>query len=195
MPVSGNRYLTQSEMEENATYIWQQLEPDGWTLNAVAGMLGNMQSESTINPGIWQNLDPTNPENGFGLVQWTPSTKYTGWCLEQGLDPSDMDSALARITYELNTGQQYYQTTQYPLSFSEFKVSTESPNYLGMAFLYNYERPADYNQPWRGTQAEEWYSFLSGGSGPGPGPGPGPYIPPKSKWIYWLKPYKNYLGV
>ena len=51
----GNTYnssntLTMSQMEINATYIWSALSYQGWTLNAVAGMLGNMQSESAINP-------------------------------------------------------------------------------------------------------------------------------------------------
>lgn len=51
----GNTYdssqaLTQSQMEVNATYIWAYLRQQGWTMNAVAGILGNMQSESSINP-------------------------------------------------------------------------------------------------------------------------------------------------
>lgn len=40
----GNTYntsntLTQSQMELNATYIWNYLRNQGWTMNAVAGML------------------------------------------------------------------------------------------------------------------------------------------------------------
>ena len=31
-----------------------------------------------------------------------------------------------------------------------------------MAFLANYERPLDPNQPIRGAQAQEWYEFLGG---------------------------------
>lgn len=51
----GNTYdssqaLTRSQMEVNATYIWAYLRQLGWTMNAVAGLLGNMQSESSINP-------------------------------------------------------------------------------------------------------------------------------------------------
>ena len=51
----GNTYnssntLTMEQMKVNATYIWNYLREQGWTLNAVAGMLGNMQSESSINP-------------------------------------------------------------------------------------------------------------------------------------------------
>lgn len=51
----GNTYdssqvLTRSQMEVNATYIWAYLRQQGWTMNAVAGILGNIQSESSINP-------------------------------------------------------------------------------------------------------------------------------------------------
>ena len=51
----GNTYdssqsLTLEQEKINATYIWNALQAQGWTLNAVAGMLGNMQSESAINP-------------------------------------------------------------------------------------------------------------------------------------------------
>lgn len=51
----GNTYnssntMVQSQMEVNATYIWSYLYNEGWTKEAVAGMLGNMQSESAINP-------------------------------------------------------------------------------------------------------------------------------------------------
>lgn len=169
-PISANRYLTLSEMQINAKYIAWYLLQRGWTLNAIVGMLGNFQTESTINPGIWQNL-AVNVGPAFGLVQWDPFTKYTNWCDENGLDPADMDSALKRIEWELANGQQYYPTASYPETFAEFKTSTKSPTYLAMAFLANYERPADPNQPARGTQAEYWYTYLSGidfsGSGSG----------------------------
>ena len=159
--VTGNRYLTQAEMTTNAKYIWNYLGSRGWSKNAVAGMLGNMQTESTINPGIWEGLNSgTGP--GFGLVQWTPYTKYTEWCADRGLDPSAMDSALKRIEYELDNGLQYYPTDSYPLTFAQFKVSTQTPEYLAQVFLHNYERPADSNQPNRSTQARAWYNVLEG---------------------------------
>lgn len=168
--VSANRYLTKTEMKLNASYVFNFLSARGWSINAICGMLGNMQTESNINPGIWENLDPSDVTRGFGLVQWTPSTKYTSWCAERGLDPTHMDSALLRIEYELGNGIQYYATDEYPLSFAEFKVSTAHPSYLAMAFLHNYERPADLNQPKRGTQAYEWYEYLTGGEVPTPPP-------------------------
>lgn len=166
----GNTYdssntLTMEQMQVNAEYIWRALQNQGWTLNAVAGMLGNMQSESAINPGRWESDsvggDPTS--HGYGLVQWTPYTKYTDWATSNGwLDPSVMDGNLARINYEVANNLQWIPTQSYNYSFSDFKTSTDTPYNLGLAFLANYERPADPNQPIRGNQAEYWYEYLGG---------------------------------
>ena len=38
--------MTQSEMEQNATEIYNQLRGYGWTLNAICAVLGNMQQKS-----------------------------------------------------------------------------------------------------------------------------------------------------
>ena len=160
-PVSGNRFLSRAEMETNARYIWNYLGSRGWTMEAVAGMLGNMETESTINPGIWESLNSGNTSGGFGLVQWTPATKLINWANGEGLDYTAMDTQLQRIEYELENGVQYYPTASYPETFSQFKTSTKDPYYLGMAFLANYERPLVSNQPARGLQAEAWYEFLS----------------------------------
>lgn len=160
-PISGNRYLTQAEMENNARYIWNYLGSRGWSMNAIAGMLGNMQTESSINPGIWESLESGNTSGGFGLVQWTPASKLIGWANQNGLEYDAMDTQLQRIEYELANGLQYYPTDSYPETFEQFKTSTKDPYYLGMAFLANYERPAVSNQPARGRQAQAWYEFLS----------------------------------
>lgn len=158
-PISGNRYLTESEMQTNAKYIYWYLSARGWSAPAIAALLGNMEAESTINPGIWEGLDEGDTAQGFGLVQWTPATKYLNWCEENDLEPSEMDSALKRIEYELANGLQYIETNAYPLSFAEFKVSTKSAYYLGMAFVTNYERPREITEA-RGKNAEKWYAFL-----------------------------------
>lgn len=159
--ISGNRYLSMNEMTTNAQEIMNQLTSRGWTKNAVAGMLGNMQSESTINPGIWESLSP-NVNRGFGLVQWTPATKLISWAGGQGLDYTSGDVQLQRIDWELANNQQWAATSQYPMSFQEFKVSTLTPEYLAQVFLRNYERPLNPNQPIRSTQARYWYDNIEG---------------------------------
>lgn len=92
-------------------------------------------------------------------MQWTPYTKYTEWVSG---DPSTMDNNLSRIIYELENNIQWMPTSAYNFSFEEFSKSELTPYELGLAFLANYERPADPNQPQRGTQAEFWFEFLGG---------------------------------
>jgi len=167
--VGGNRYLSMDEMKINAEYIMGYFLSKGWTKNAVAGMLGNMQTESTINPGIWQSMDAGNMSMGYGLVQWTPASKYINWAQGNGKDYTHIDSQLARIDYEIDNGIQWISTSAYPLSFQEFRVSNETPEYLAQAFIRNYERPADQTQPVRSTQARYWYDNTTGEGGGGVG--------------------------
>lgn len=158
------------QQQTNAFYIHTYLRARGWTTNAIAGMLGNMQVESSINPGRWQNDDVGNYELGYGLVQWTPPTKYTNWCTENGYDdPSEMDNALNRIIYELASGLQWIPTNSYNMSFGEFATSNLSPSELAKVFLLNYERPADQStsaQNYRGGLANSWYLYLTGSEPP-----------------------------
>lgn len=73
-----------------------------------------------------------------------------------------MDANLYRIIYEVENNIQWIATSTYNYSFYEFTQSTDTPYNLALAFLANYERPADPNQPARGTQAEYWYEYLGG---------------------------------
>ena len=174
--ISGNRYLSQSEMENNAQIIYYYFISRGWTINAIAAMCGNMQVESTINPGLWEGLSPYN--GGYGLVQWTPYIKYSNWA---GNDwDSDHDLQLDRIQYELLNGLQwdsargdnesgsntFYQT------FQDFTQSTLTPSILANQWCYKYEYPATRPQPIRGTYADQWYQFFSGLPPTPPGPSP-----------------------
>lgn len=156
--ISGNFYLSLEEMQNNAVLIWNYFRSQGWTINAVSAMLGNMQSESTINPGIWENQDQF--VGGYGLVQWTPYTNYSLWAGSGWEDNGPKECE--RIVWELNNGVQWYPTEKYPMTFEEFSQSTRPVGFLAQVFLYNYERPDDLNQPWRSTQAEYWFEFLGG---------------------------------
>lgn len=162
----GNDYntsntLNQSQMEVNATYLYNALTSRGWSINAIAGILGNMQAESSINPGRWQgNNVGVGP--AYGIVQWDPFTKYTNWALNQGLDPSEMDSNLSRIDYEIANNLQWIPTSQYNFSFQEFTTSNETPEYLASAFLKNYERAGVEVEEQRRTNARAWYEYLGG---------------------------------
>lgn len=166
-PDATSRYLTNDEMKNNAKCFYGTMKIlYGWTLNACCGALGNIESESGINPNMWEGLDknyhPVQTE-GYGLVQWTPYTNITTWIAAKGKTGQYQeygDLQCEKLSEEVKDGSQWIPVASYPMSFEEFTKSTQSPEYLANVFLRNYERPANINQPIRGTQAKAWYDFL-----------------------------------
>lgn len=167
--IKGNRYLGTGEMQNNAQIIFTTLLGFGWTVEAIAGAMGNFQKESTVNPGIWQNLNPNNPALGWGLAQWTPSTNYTDWAAANGYAPDDGDKQLIWID-TLSNVDQYYPTDDYPETWEEYIHSTKEPEYLAYAWMNNWERPKDRNQPERKEYARYWYEWWLGEYIPPPNP-------------------------
>ena len=189
--IYGNRYLSQSEMENNATIIYYELKSRGWGKNAIAGILGNMQQESTINPACWQSLDYGNTSLGYGLVQWTPSTNYTNWANANGYDITNGNYQLKWIDELTVSEGQWISTSAYPISFANYKVCTESVEYCVTAFLKNFERAGTEKLEERITYGNYWYAFIQ--SLPSGGGTITPTPPPDTpKWI--KKPhYKFFL--
>ena len=149
-------------------------------------MLGNMQAESAINPGRWQSDRVGNMSGGYGLVQWTPATKYINW-IGVSNDPSTMDNNLSRIKWEAVNNKQWRKSKQYPISFKEFKSSTASVEYLAGAFLYNYERPAKYNLAPRVRNALYRWDYLGGVTPP-------PEDETKKRkfpWVLYARKFRN----
>lgn len=164
--ITGNRYLTDEEMTNNAYMFFYAMSGYGWTLSAIAGALGNIQSESGINPGIWQNLYE-HPENGYGLVQWTPSTNYTNWATENGYAIDDGEGQCYWIANETVAQGQWIPTDLYPISFANYTSSEDSPEWCASAFLRNFERPASFDtETTRQQQARAWYNLLQNAPGP-----------------------------
>lgn len=181
--IAGNRYLNEQEMQHNAQIIYSILTSNGWTINSISALLGNMESESNINPGIWENL--TEFSGGYGLVQWTPYTKYSEWA---GVGwENNGDKECERIQYEVDNniqwfGNQYAPITTPPLSFYEFTQSTESVGTLASYFLWYYEHASNTDPTERISQAEKWYTFLTGVT-----PTPTPTNKSKLPLYYYLR--------
>lgn len=186
-----SRPLTDEEMKNNAKCFYGTMNIlYGWTLNACCGVLGNMQSESTISPCRWER-DTPYPQpvssRGYGLVQWTPYTKVLNWLRENGfLIQNFGDGECARMNYEVATNTQWIATSAYPESFKEFTQSKGNPYDLAIEFLANYERPADPYQPIRGTQAKQWYQYLKDWKPVLPGSEEPEQEKKKSKWIFYM---------
>lgn len=174
--IAGNRYLNQSEMENNAQIIYYYFKGQGWSDQAISAMVGNMQAESTVNPALWEGLTPYG--GGYGLVQWTPYTKFSNW-YGTGWETA-YDAEMQRIIYEMNNGLQwdpargdnetgsgtFYQT------FQQFSTSQFTPTMLANQWCYKYEYPATRPQPIRGQYAEAWYQYFTGLPPTPPGPTP-----------------------
>lgn len=194
------------EAYQNAVEIYNLLSGElGWTLNAVCGVLGNLGRESGYNPWRWEgdkplaSTDTTNiatKRQGYGFVQFTPSGKYINNAKGyDGYGPNFSDKVgsiydgRAQFLY-INGNADYIMKPAYPLTYAEFKVSTESPYYLAGAWLYNYERPknpaASVNA--RGEMAEWWWDRLGGGDIP-PRPPGGDIAPLKTGgvWRYYMR--------
>ena len=157
-PYNESYPLTLDEMKLNATYIYKALNSRGWTKNAICSFLGNATRESSLNPGRWQNDTPNNLNLGYGIVQWTPASKYINWV---GNNPEYMDNNLRRIDYEAENDIQYIPTSDYPLTLDEFINSNESIEYLTRAWAYNYERAGDIAIDERIYWANYWYLYLT----------------------------------
>lgn len=72
----GGYSVTSVDGQENIYEVYWQLSGDyGFTKEAVAGVLGNVQAESGFNPWRWQS-DTVNINMGYGLFQFTPATGY-----------------------------------------------------------------------------------------------------------------------
>ncbi|EGO8519030.1 hypothetical protein ELZ36_05045 [Enterococcus faecalis] len=151
-----------TEKEKNAWAVWQFLKSKGYSEQATAGILGNMEQES----GIMPDIDEGGGGPGYGLVQWTsPIAGESGRAYVQRLlgqagisgDYRNITTQLKLLDWHMHNGQ-YIPSAAYPYSVSEFKALTDIGT-ATMAFEANFERPA-VTHPERIPMAQYWYELL-----------------------------------
>ena len=146
-------WLSESQSLENAQLIANHFSGSEWSKEAVSALAGNMRHESSVNPNMYEYGKDWADDWGFGLVQWTPRSKYWNWAEANGLPPREGDSQLARIDYEVDNNIQwvanghanrYGYADKYDFSFSAFRTNAQSltVEQLTEAFMWNYEGPA-----------------------------------------------------
>ena len=135
------RWLSESESLQNAQLVANHLIKQGWTKESISALCGNMRHESSINPDMYEFNYAWGDDRGYGLVQWTPRSKYWDWAESRNLPPRNGDSQLDRIDYEVEQNIQWIPTPNYPETYAQFRSSTKSMDYLVPAFTWNYERP------------------------------------------------------
>ena len=156
----------------NADKIWAHLIAAGLTPEGAAGLMGNLQAESGLDPQNLQNslekklgytnetytaaVDDGSYENfitdgaGYGLAQWTHSSRKSRLKLyASAVYPAsigDLEMQLKYLCYEL---QGYY-----PGIWAVLKTTTDL-RYASDLVLTQFERPADQGE----SQREKRYSY------------------------------------
>lgn len=179
--VSDDRYLTQSEMENNANIIINYYRGVGINDCTIAAILGNMQAESTLSPGLNERGG-----GGYGLVQWTPKQDLIDACSTLSLSPYTSGDVQIQVVIEEIIGpasvrqwytsqafiQNYYNSgataDMIGISGLDFLDNTMNwtPDKLAVLFMAGYERPSydpninHYTN--RQQYALNWYSYMGG---------------------------------
>ena len=86
---------------DNPQIVFNFFTNNGFTAIQAAGIIGNMQAESGVNPLIYQGDQknyqvPPRSGPGWGLVQWTPNTKIT-----------DYAKSVNKPAYEISTQMEF----------------------------------------------------------------------------------------
>jgi hypothetical protein len=157
----NDTFLNQDQMMNNAQLVVNHFLGTDWTKESLSALIGNMCHESSLNPSMHELGYGDSPSRGYGLVQWTPMTKYTDWASSQGLDYTSGDSQLARIDYEVTNNIQWINKSSYgSMTFAQFRqnASGASVDYLTEAFMNCYERP---NPAVAGLTSRQSYAHLA----------------------------------
>lgn len=197
---------TDQEAIDNGMEFLSILMSLGFTKEACAGIWGNVGNEGGYNPWMWEgnqqiastdsyNLDVSR-SHGYGLFQYTPASKYV-WdatCqafagfspnyLDVAGTPNDGNAQVYAMDYLAKKGDYFINPNHnFPLSYTDYMSSTQSPEYLAEAWMWNYERPStqygEQSLPNRRADARYWYDLWGGVVPPTPPTG-------SSKFKWWL---------
>lgn len=197
---SGAYAVGSDEWKENIDEAYAQLGGT-WALEALCGMLGNMQHESGMNPWRWQSdaVSLTDRYKGYGLPQFTPAYGYIndygkgvdGYApnlsvskVTEGASPSDGRAQL--IVIDTDKAGKFLNRTKY-CDYANIRDYYPMSAYkqgkdlwlATVAWLYHYEFPAAQYRTYAAAQGRYKYSlqvfeYLNTGEHPEPDPDPDP---------------------
>lgn len=151
-------------MNDNAYMVFSYFNALGFSAAAIAGILGNFQQESTINPGLWQGLTPGS--GGYGLMQSTPASKYFNYASANNIDTNDPDENGDGQCAYVNDGPslgEWLPGSGYSYTWAQFSQLTDYEE-ATKAFLYQYERAGTPALTNRLEYAAHWYDVISSGA-------------------------------
>lgn len=186
-------------------YNYFYYEIGDWTINAIAGMIGNMQLESYLNPACVyprsafpnggntladiSNVYALNQKTqAYGLVQWKGlsssepiANQIVSYCYRYGEEWYTGNMQLSRLYWEWSNEKKFHPMTIDGTywTFHKYSSSTLDPARLAYIWMRCYE--GTYSKvDERESNAEYWYTYFGGESpGPDPTPDPDPPTPPE----------------
>ena len=174
-------------MENNAQIIIAYYQSLGINDKTIAGILGNMQAESTINPERQEQGGL-----GYGLVQWTPVSVLQQHCNILGLTPYNDGDVQIRVLIEeiKNTTnvEEWYSSSAFISNYYNSGATSDmigitgqqfldnsmnwEPDKLAILFMSAYERPnydpSINHYQFRQQCAIDWYNFIINNPHPTP---------------------------
>lgn len=182
-----NTALNKSDQQTNAVFINSYLSARRWTLDAISGLLGNFEVESTINPNRVETtaIDrwPNWGNYGFGIAQWTPwYTKMSGgqwldpanyhgtnnptygyWAEQNGYTVSaDGTGTIGKMEPQLDYLNANLGTGAGKNWVQQYKSSSSGPEQAAKDWYVYYERSAAGTWGTRPEKARYWYNYLAG---------------------------------
>lgn len=151
----NNRILTTAEQEQVARYVWDFFKSQGWDEIHIAGVLGNFQGESSMNPGLVEE----DSGEGIGLAQWSFGRKQEllNYAAQRGTHWSDIQTQLdflINVDSDGPTTRKYLNTSFSTISDAVYWWATywERPD----------EKALENSMPTRAGAGNTYYDKFSG---------------------------------
>lgn len=137
-------------------------------IHVIAAICGNFWQESTVNPGIWENLTVGAP--GFGLGQWTDNppiverrTALFNWLDANGYARDSGDGQLAFLVHENIWIPTTFQQSSYQTLTDFFNSTSTSTAELTEEWMFHWEGINDGSYNNRLDFALSVYNYLNSG--------------------------------
>ena len=144
--------------------VWIALKAEGYSDEAVAGVMGNIYGESGFNSGAVEGGSGI----GFGLCQWSFGRRdqLEAFAASRGVDPSDVDLQIEFLIAELRPegGADGFATYQFA-GFENYRttwMTSTSIEETTTAFCAGFERPGVPRNQVRIDAAKKYYEQYAG---------------------------------
>lgn len=144
--------------KENANYIWNYLNAQGWTLESASVVIGAMDLVSTLNSGWKPTVDYESP---FGLLGWR-YWEFVDWVDDGGEFVADsdytvIDNSIGRICWYRKYDLAW---SDVGMTLQQFSESHDTVKNLSYSWYVNY---AYNNQTSQALEERSlyWYDFFN----------------------------------